>query len=92
MENKLYINWTAQRRLWRIVLHLVFFAMLALFALYGCAQKLEYKEVFLPQKCEVSKKTRPPYTQNLSEDVKNILIYTELLEADLKLCLGEKDE
>lgn len=54
----------------------------------GCGVK--YKEVLVPVKCSVSDKTRPLYTKNVVKDFKNILIYTELLEADLKICKGGK--
>ena len=79
------------RRFYLVALHAVILATLALFALTGCAEKCELKEVLVPVKCPVSPKTRPIFTRDIVADLRQTLIYTELLEADLKVCLGENN-
>ena len=71
---------------------LISLTVLMALVLSGCATKVRYKEVLVPQKCEVSTKTRPLYTKNVVRDFKNVLIYTELLEQDIKICKGGKNE
>lgn len=81
-----------QRRFWQRFLSLIFLAALLLIALSGCGEKVVFKEVLVPQKCSVSVKNRPLYTQDILNDTRNLLIYTELLECDLKACRGESCE
>lgn len=78
-----------QRRFWQSFVSFIFFATLLLIALSGCSEKVVFKEVLVPQKCSVSVKNRPLYTQDILNDTRNLLIYTELLECDLKACRGE---
>lgn len=53
----------------------------------GCSEpKIEYAEKKVPVKCEVKKNSLPAYTDDPLIDVPNILIYTEILEGDLKFC------
>ncbi len=79
------------RKAWQIALNLVILGLLAFMA-FGCAAKTEYKEVLIPQKCEVTKKIRPIYKGEVVEDLRQTLVYTELLEADLQICRGENNE
>ena len=63
--------------------------IIGLFAIFatGCSEpKIEYIEKKVPVKCEVKKNTLPAYTDDPLIDVPNILIYTEILEGDLKFC------
>lgn len=80
------------RLFWIRVLQITFLTLLALFVFTACAGKCELKEVFVPVKCEVTPKIRPLFTNELVEDLRQTLIYTELLETDLRLCLGEKGD
>lgn len=60
-------------------------------SLLGCASEVvQYKEVYLPQKCEVVKRERPKREGSLSFQVASIFAYVEVLEQDLKLCRGEE--
>ncbi len=74
----------------RVALQVVILAALALIALSGCASKTQIKEVLVPQKCEVSPKFRPAKSGEAVKDLQNALVYTELLEADLRVCRGER--
>lgn len=74
---------------YRIALQVLILAALILVGLSGCAAKIEYKEVLVPQKCEVTKKYRPAQTGDILGDFKGVLVYTEMLESDLAVCLGE---
>lgn len=80
------------RLFWIKALQITFLTLLALFVFTACAGKCELKEIFVPVKCEVTPKIRPLFTNELVEDLRQTLIYTELLEADLRLCLGEKGD
>ena len=48
-----------------------------------------YEEVKVPIKCNIEPTAKPTYSNNLELDLQNILIYDELLQADLKACMGE---
>lgn len=78
------------RKFWSVCLQVAFLLTLALIAFVGCSQKGIINEVYIPQKCEVTKKVRPLKTGQLVQDFKQTLIYTELLEQDLAVCRGEK--
>lgn len=57
----------------------------------GCvATKVEYKQVYIPIKCDVPKRERPQRSTNIVETLKSILVYTMTLEKDLQICRGEK--
>ena len=75
-------------KFWQRCLSVAFFIALTLIAFCGCAEKVAYKEVFVPQKCSVLQKPRPAKTGELLKDFDTILIYTELLEQDLNICRG----
>lgn len=72
--------------------YLVQFIIIALLLVLLCAcaePKVVYKEVKIPTKCDIPKRQRPQKSHNALEYLKNILIYTELLEKDLNFCTGE---
>ena len=87
-----FLRLMKSRKFWHAALQVAFLLTLALIAFVGCSQKGVINEVYIPQKCEVSKKPRPLYTGILVQDLKQTLIYTELLEQDLALCRGEKKD
>lgn len=70
-------------------IRIVLIFCLALF-LCACAPKhIVYKEVKVPIKCDIPKREKPPKHSNITLYLKEILIYTELLESDLNFCRGE---
>lgn len=87
---KQFITALKTRIFWRKCVSFIFFAFIIAIVLSACAEKIVYKEVLVPQICPVSEKTRPIYSKDIQKDLSNVLIYTELLEADLKVCRGQK--
>lgn len=70
------------------VISSIFIIILHIF-LYGCSQKVIYKEVKIPIKCDITMPQKPQLTkENFLEDLSKVLIYTETLEKDLKFCIG----
>ena len=61
--------------------------------LSGCATKVEYVdrpvEVKVPVKCELEMPKKPDVTIDV-DGLRNVLVYTELLECTLRQCRGEK--
>lgn len=49
-------------------------------------------KVYIPTYCDVQKREKPQKSGDLLEDIKKILIYSELLEQDLEFCRGKKGE
>ncbi|WP_324725783.1 hypothetical protein [Helicobacter felis] len=46
-----------------------------------------YKPVYVPTKCQIPKLERPALgSSSLAQNIKALLIYTELLEKDLDFC------
>lgn len=62
--------------------------------IYGCASKPDMivQEVYIPVKCKVKLKERPKTSNIDSNYLKEVLKYTELLEEDLKFCIGEENK
>lgn len=56
----------------------------------ACAEKIVYKEVLVPVKCDVKDRDKPKKSQSLTIYLKEILIYTEGLERDLDYCKGKE--
>jgi len=58
----------------------------------GCAPKtvtrIEYRDVYIPVRCEVQMPPRPAYNPDPVMGVVDILEYTEKLELLLKTCTG----
>ncbi|MGL2752245.1 hypothetical protein ACQJ8G_05380 [Helicobacter pylori] len=52
----------------------------------ACAKKVIYREVKVPIKCNIEIPTRPSEHLEALEYLKELLIYTETLENDLKFC------
>ena len=60
--------------------------------LSGCASKIEYVdrpvEVRVPVKCELEMPKKPDVAISV-DGLRNVLVYTELLECTLRKCRGE---
>lgn len=63
-------------------------ACLSLF-LCGCA--VQYKEVYKAIRCDVELPPKPKQSDNRVEMLREILIYSNLLEEKLKACKGVMD-
>lgn len=59
------------------------------FLLSSCATTLTTQEVFIPTKCAITPPPKPIYTGDVQKDLKNILIYDEMIQRDLSFCIGE---
>lgn len=58
--------------------------------LSGCAVK--YKEIYKAVRCDVDIPQKPKDTGDRIETLREILIYSNLLEQRLKVCKGVEDE
>ena len=58
------------------------------FLISGCTRIVK-EPVYIPQKCAITMPTRPYPTTRTTHNLKNILIYTEQLERDLRFCTQE---
>lgn len=70
------------------MLKICIFALFSII-LNGCNDRVIYKEVKIPIKCDVLPIKKPSFTGDYINDLKNILIYSEQLEKDLNFCLGK---
>jgi hypothetical protein len=65
----------------------------AAFAITGCAPKtvtkIEYRDVKVPVRCDVTVPPRPAYNPDAVTGVVDILEYAEMLEALLRACTGD---
>lgn len=66
--------------------------MVLVVVLSGCASKIEYVdrpvEVRVPVKCELEMPKKPDVAISV-DGLRNVLVYTELLECTLRQCRGE---
>ena len=67
--------------------------MVLVIMMSGCATKIEYVdrpvEVKVPVKCELEMPKKPDVVVSV-DGLRNVLMYTELLECTLKKCRGEQ--
>lgn len=56
----------------------------------GCASNVVYRPTYIPTKCQIDLPKKPQKLGNEVKDIQNILIYTELLEFNLKFCIEGK--
>ena len=56
----------------------------------ACSQKVIYKEVKTPIKCNITMPQRPKINNDFLESLSKILIYVEILEKDLHFCIGKE--
>ncbi|QQW67661.1 hypothetical protein HGK50_04070 [Helicobacter pylori] len=57
----------------------------------ACAKKVIYKEVKVPIKCDIEIPTRPSEHLEALDYLRELLIYTETLENDLKFCTKQSN-
>lgn len=57
----------------------------------GCATTTKHEAVYIPTKCKTKPipKPTPSKESSISQEVAEILQYTEMLERDLEFCKGE---
>lgn len=73
--------------IFRLLNAAVCFGLIAIgLSLFGCAAKVEYRDVYIPQKCLVEDIKRPSPTGDILKDNARILKYTEMLEANIDRC------
>ncbi|WRB89178.1 hypothetical protein KVC24_03470 [Helicobacter pylori] len=65
---------------------LLFLAFVVGVSFSACAKKIIYREVKVPIKCDIEIPTRPSEHLEALEYLRALLIYTEMLENDLKFC------
>lgn len=56
----------------------------------GCA--VQYKEVYKAIRCDVDMPEKPKASDNRVDMLREVLIYSNLLEERLKACRGEENE
>ncbi|WP_253248333.1 hypothetical protein [Helicobacter sp. 12S02634-8] len=54
----------------------------------ACARHYEY--VYIPTKCDIKPRQAPMQSGDILQDLKAVLVYTELLKSDLDFCRGEE--
>ena len=54
----------------------------------GCAQRVIYKDVYIPTKCDIDLPKNPVFSGDLLSDLAKALEHSELLERDLKFCVN----
>lgn len=60
-----------------------------IFFITGCTKHTIYTPTYMPTKCDIELPQRPIRNGNEVIDMQNALIYTELLEFNLKFCIGQ---
>lgn len=58
----------------------------------ACVGRVVYKSVYIPVKCDIHYPSRPNSDLDLLTYLKELLIYTEQLESDLKHCSTSEAE
>ncbi|WQX77907.1 hypothetical protein KVJ70_05770 [Helicobacter pylori] len=66
--------------------NLLFLAFVCSVSFTACAKKIIYHEVKVPIKCDIELPARPSEHLEALEYLRALLIYTEMLENDLKFC------
>lgn len=60
---------------------------LMLILLSGCSQRVIYKDVLVPTKCDVEMPKRPILSGDVLLDIKEALKHSEILESNLRFCI-----
>ena len=66
------------------------YSLFICFLFIGCSPSVIYKEVKIPIKCTIPKTKKPTYSNNIEQDITNILIYDETLQNDLEVCTSNQ--
>lgn len=78
------------------IMFILSLAMVVLLSGCGSAKdimvKTEYKDVYVPIRCEVSLPQKPVYNKNSPSSAAEMANYYLLVEETLKGCIGVKDE
>ncbi|WQT06250.1 hypothetical protein E5D84_01000 [Helicobacter pylori] len=69
---------------------LLFLAVVVSVSFSACAKKVIYREVKVPIKCDIEMPSRPSEHLEALDYLRELLIYTETLENDLKFCTKNK--
>ncbi|TLD80183.1 hypothetical protein LS68_008165 [Helicobacter sp. MIT 05-5293] len=56
----------------------------------ACSTRTITQEVLIPTICTITPPPKPTYTGDVQKDLKNILIYDEMIQRDLHFCTGNK--
>lgn len=69
----------------------VCFSLLLIFFLTGCTHTIKREPVYIPTKCKIQQRAKPIPSKDssISQDIEEILKYTELIESDLEFCRGQ---
>ena len=75
----------------RISIGVVLLIAVIIATITGCATTTKREAVYIPTKCKTKPipKPTPSKDSSISQDVAEILQYTEMLERDLEFCRGE---
>lgn len=78
-------------KLYNLFLPYAFIFMLAyIYMFIGCAQRVIYKDVYIPTKCDISIPQSPTLSGDLVSDFAKALEHSEILEKDLEFCVKGK--
>lgn len=78
-------------KLYNLFLPYAFIFMLAyIYMFIGCAQRVIYKDVYIPTKCNISIPQSPTLSGDLVSDFAKALQHSEILEKDLEFCVKGK--
>lgn len=61
-------------------------------SLFLCGCAVQYKEVYKAIRCDVDMPEKPKANQDRVDMLREVLIYSNLLEERLKACRGEENE
>lgn len=78
-------------KLYNLFFLYTFIFMLAyIYMFIGCAQRVIYKDVYIPTKCDISIPQSPTLNGDLVSDFAKALQHSEILEKDLEFCVKGK--
>lgn len=78
-------------KLYNLFLPYAFIFMLAyIYMFIGCTQRVIYKDVYIPTKCDISIPQSPILSGDLVSDFVKALQHSEILEKDLEFCVKGK--
>ena len=63
--------------------------MIAPLVFCACSTRTITQEVVIPTKCTITPTPKPAYTGDLQKDLRNILVYDEMIQRDLEFCTNK---